>query len=259
MKKMLLIGDLNETLHSLSECLSTQFSVQMCSVNASDIKDMIRIIRPAILVINIYDISDNTLAVFDSLKEKHEHIPLIVIGIAQIEEKLSQIVMKFPKAIFLKRPIIANDVLVSSLELLGMGREKQVFIEGEPSIITRNRKHKIMVVDDNALVLRKVKQMLESEYDVILANSGEKALKVCMKDAPELILLDFDMPGINGKDMYEKMKENEVTKYIPVIFLTSVAQKKQTIDILRSLPAGYILKPPTKDMLFSKIREVLGE
>ena len=122
-----------------------------------------------------------------------------------------------------------------------------------------NPMRRIMVVDDNALVLRKVKKMLENDYEVSIVNSGEKALKLLEKNNPELVLLDYDMPGMNGKQMYEKMKENEATRSIPVVFLTSVAQKNRTIEILKSQPAGYILKPPVKEKLYEAIREVLGE
>ena len=268
MKKVLLIGELNETLHSLSECMSASFKVQMCSVNANDIKDMIRIIRPAILVINVYDISEETKEVFNTLKERYNHMSIAVIGNAETEEQFEQILKNFSKALFLKRPIAVKDVLESCLGLLNMDEEKQSADEERDSttqnitrqnITTQDVRHRIMVVDDNALVLRKVKKMLENDYEVSIVNSGEKALKLLEKNNPELVLLDYDMPGMNGKQMYEKMKENEATRSIPVVFLTSVAQKNRTIEILKSQPAGYILKPPVKEKLYEAIREVLGE
>lgn len=268
MKKVLLIGELNEILHSLSECMSASFKVQMCSVNANDIKDMIRIIRPAMLVINIYDISEETKKVFDMLKERYDHMTTVVIGTAETEEHFEQILENFSKALLLKRPIAVKEVLESCLDFLNNDEDKQAAGE-EEGIATQNNDvqnsntqevmRRIMVVDDNALVLRKVKKMLENDYEVSIVNSGEKALKLLKKNNPELVLLDYDMPGMNGKQMYEKMKENEATKSIPVVFLTSVAQKNQTIEILKSQPAGYILKPPVKEKLYEAIREVLGE
>lgn len=260
MKKILLIGELNETLHSLNECMSDSFKVQMCSVNEKDIKDMIRIIRPVILVINVYDVSDNTTMVFDMLKKKYGHMPLVVIGIADIEENFKEILTGFSKALFLARPIMANDVLAACKGLLyedGEGQLPVIEQRQNSSIVTSDNRHRILVVDDNALMLRKVKKMLEDDYDVSIVNSGEKALRLLVTNPPELVLLDYDMPGINGKETYEKMKENEVTRFIPVIFLTSVAQRKQAVDILKSQPSGYILKPPVKEKILSAIREVL--
>lgn len=257
MKKMLLIGELNETLHSLNECMSASFKIQMCSVNAKDVKDMIRIIRPAILVINVYDMSYDTTEVFAALKEKYDHMSLAVIGTAEIEGELSEVLKGFPKSILLKRPITVKDVLKACYGLLKLdipGNES----EGRNDINVNLTKKKILVVDDNALVLRNVKKILECDYEVIIVNSGEKALKYLEKSTPELVLLDYDMPGMNGKDMYEIMKDNEQMSSIPVIFLTSVAQRNQIISILKSQPAGYILKPPAKEKLLSVIREVLG-
>ena len=101
--------------------------------------------------------------------------------------------------------------------------------------------------------------MLEKNYDVLLANSGEKGL-ACMKNKrPDLVLLDYDMPGMDGKETFEKIKEDEELQDIPVIFLTSVAERKQIIAVLKNMPDGYILKPPSRDNIISKIRETLGE
>ena len=66
------------------------------------------------------------------------------------------------------------------------------------------------------------------------------------------------MPGMDGKESYERLKAQEDIKDIPVIFLTSVADKEHIYSILQTRPAGYILKPPDRERLFKSIEEALG-
>ena len=74
---------------------------------------------------------------------------------------------------------------------------------------------------------------------------------------PDLVLLDYDMPGMDGKTTFEAMLEDEFAKDIPVIFLTNVAKRSQIYAVLKSYPAGYILKPPDRKILLRTIEDVL--
>ena len=83
---------------------------------------------------------------------------------------------------------------------------------------------KIIVVDDNPDVIFSVKNGLKSlsdEYDIQGVNSGEKCLEILQTSTPDLILLDIMMPGMSGWKTFDKIKENESWKEIPIIFLTA--------------------------------------
>jgi putative two-component system response regulator len=83
---------------------------------------------------------------------------------------------------------------------------------------------KIIVVDDNPDVIFSVKNGLESlseDYDIQGANSGEKCLELLQTLIPDLILLDIMMPGMSGWKTFDKIKENQSWKEIPIIFLTA--------------------------------------
>lgn len=84
---------------------------------------------------------------------------------------------------------------------------------------------KIMVVDDNPSVTFSVKNALETmndDYNVLIAESGEKCLDLLKKDKkPDAIILDIMMPGMSGWETYDRLKENEIWNKIPVIFLTA--------------------------------------
>lgn len=119
-------------------------------------------------------------------------------------------------------------------------------------------KKRILVVDDSALVLRNIKAMLEPKYRVFVATSGEQALKFIPEKKPNLILLDYEMPEMNGKETFEKIKADEMSKDIPVIFLTGVDDKEHIFAVLQLNPAGYFLKPPTRSKLLDAIEKALS-
>lgn len=115
---------------------------------------------------------------------------------------------------------------------------------------------KILIVDDSPLVLRNMRSVLNDKYEVFLATSGEQALKLIPVKKPDLILLDYEMPDMDGKATFEAILDNDFSKDIPVIFLTSIANKEQIYAVLKSCPAGYILKPPSEKKLLAAIEDV---
>ena len=114
----------------------------------------------------------------------------------------------------------------------------------------------ILVVDDSSVTLRSIKAMLDKIYQISVATSGEQALRTIRKERPDLILLDYEMPGCDGRETLEKIRKDEEICDIPVIFLTGVADKEHISAVLRLNPAGYFLKPPEKEKLLEAIADV---
>jgi CheY-like chemotaxis protein len=80
---------------------------------------------------------------------------------------------------------------------------------------------RILVVDDNLSILKQISAHLSGEYEVSLAKSGLLALQICTKEKPDLILLDVEMPDMDGFDVISRLKQNPYLNRIPVIFLTA--------------------------------------
>ena len=116
-----------------------------------------------------------------------------------------------------------------------------------------------MVVDDNAMVLRNIKGVLDEVYSVAVAPSGVHAFISIGKKKPDLILLDYEMPEMNGKQVLEKIQEDEELQDIPVVFLTSMDSKEIVMSLLALNPAGYLLKPVDSRILKEKIYEIIGK
>lgn len=118
-------------------------------------------------------------------------------------------------------------------------------------------KKRIMIVDDSAVMLRSMKSILDRIYTVYLSTSGKQALQAIPEKQPDLVLLDYKMPEMDGIAVLEAMRADDSMKDIPIVFLTSVADRKTVDSILRLKPAGYILKPPDQSKVLETIKEAL--
>lgn len=116
-------------------------------------------------------------------------------------------------------------------------------------------KKKVLVVDDSGAVLRNVKGWLEDRYQVILANSGTMAIKYLSTNRPDLVLLDYEMPVINGKQVLEMIRSESEFCDIPVMFLTSKNDKESIQQVLSLKPEGYILKTTKPEQIVQMIEE----
>jgi DNA-binding response OmpR family regulator len=114
----------------------------------------------------------------------------------------------------------------------------------------------ILVVDDSVVVVEAVRDALEKDgYNVLTASDGLEALDVIKKNLFDLILLDIDMPRMNGYQLCKLLKRDENFKTIPVVMLTA---KSSETDRLWGLKAGadeYVTKP----FNYQKVKEVLGK
>ncbi len=116
------------------------------------------------------------------------------------------------------------------------------------------RKATILVVDDTIDNLTLMSALLKDLYRVKVANSGEKALKIVQSDGPpDLILLDIMMPGLSGWDVCTQLKQDPVSRNIPIIFLTAMTA---TADEKRGLELGavdFITKPVNPPIVMARV------
>lgn len=253
-EKVLLIGELGEIVRSLNECLVDDFQVQICSEQLENVQAMVKIVKPELIIICQISVEEIDNAIFAWIQEKYARIP--VLGITTSDGwKQCREFYKSEQFDALFRPVAKKELLAKCHQLLnpnGMSGQGDEVIRG------LQKKKKVMIVDDSALLLRSMKSMLEGQYEICLAKSGEQALKLIPKENPDLILLDYEMAGMDGKDTFEVMKEDVDMCFIPVVFLTSVAERQSIYSVLKSKPDGYILKPPDEARIKETIEEILG-
>lgn len=113
----------------------------------------------------------------------------------------------------------------------------------------------VLIVDDTKENLQVLGNILrENKYKIVLANNGTEALAIVAKRLPDLILLDIMMPDMDGFEVCSRLKADDRTKHIPVVFLTA---KTETDDIVRGFQLGgidYITKPFKHEELLIRVK-----
>lgn len=117
---------------------------------------------------------------------------------------------------------------------------------------------KIIVIDDSQVQLRTLSELMKDKYDVVTASSGHGGIEIIKQDGADLVLLDYSMPILDGKQILKMLRSNEETRHIPVIFITGDDDKEDIVEVLKLRPQGYLLKPVNPERLFQTIEEVFA-
>ena len=121
---------------------------------------------------------------------------------------------------------------------------------------------KIVAVDDSNVVLKMLKNVLnKEEYDVHPFSTGKRALEYLVQkdNIPDLIVLDIEMPEMNGYDVLERIKQMDHLENVPVIFLTANGEKKHVIKAVTGGVKDYVVKPIDKEILNKKLDSLWKE
>ncbi|MGB1317347.1 MAG: response regulator, partial [Flavobacteriales bacterium] len=121
--------------------------------------------------------------------------------------------------------------------------------------MSAEKKYSILLVDDRPENLYALEKTLGTDkYDLVKALSGEEALKLVLKQEFSLILLDVQMPGMDGYEVAQLLSSSKKTKHIPIIFVTAInKEKKHMLKGFQSGAVDYIPKPVDPDVLLSKV------
>lgn len=121
-----------------------------------------------------------------------------------------------------------------------------------------NRETTILVIDDERAIREMIVMALEKEgFTCIEASDAHKAESLISESNPDILLLDWMMPGLNGVDFTRKLRRNDITRELPVIMLTAKTEEE---DLIRGLESGaddYITKPFSPRALIARIKALL--
>ncbi|WP_075343650.1 response regulator [Tenacibaculum agarivorans] len=125
------------------------------------------------------------------------------------------------------------------------------------------KKLTILLIEDDQIEVMKFNRILSkinSQHKIIEANNGEEALKILSdKDnLPNLILLDLNMPKINGIEFLKILKNDSVLKYLPTVILTTSTNQKDMLECYKIGIAGYMVKPLKYEDYQNKLIKVLS-
>ena len=175
--------------------------------------------------------------------------PMIVIGEYNHHEDFLKLVPEVKSFTWVDRPVD-----LSKFEAVV---EKAVKKAQDGSSET-GRKKRILIVDDDPYYAKMVREWIREFYraDVVLAGMQAISylLKVTEDDKVDLILLDYEMPVVDGPQVLQMLRQEPATAHIPVIFLTGVGTKEAVTRVMALKPDGYILKNTSKENLLEYLK-----
>ena len=254
MKKVLLIGELNQTVSTVNNFLQTKFQTQMCMDSLEMVRGMIKVYEPQMAVICLVGVGELDHKILDFFENRRRNVPVLLIGTPE-ECNYFQKYYDSEQFDFITRPTTLSELMDKCFTILKLEDEAAVETIEVEEIEAKKR---ILVVDDSGILLRSVKTMLADQYEVAVATDGKKAIERAKRRKPDLILLDYEMPVMDGKETLEELRKDEELKDIPVVFLTSVADRESIAPVLKLKPEGYLLKPIDQKRMFETIESVLA-
>ncbi|MDE6023919.1 MAG: response regulator [Lachnospiraceae bacterium] len=283
--KVLVMGKNDSAIDVFFNQMDDDFTVLSCSTRYEDIVGHINYFVPDVLVYCLYDEPRDNIVRMISVNSKlmRSDIPFVILGSKEDCDMFEKIAVNVASLV-LYRPLSAKVIKAEIQEFMkkrskpakdgendafaGMSGLESLALSGfdfsqEPSFPSgfgnpiQNKKH-ILVVDDNAMMLKVIKEYLHDKYDVATAVSGKVALRFLESKTTDLILLDYEMPQENGLAVLEKLRASDATKDIPVIFLTGVTETKKIKEAIVLKPQGYLLKPVKREKLLAEIEKLIG-
>jgi diguanylate cyclase (GGDEF)-like protein len=126
-------------------------------------------------------------------------------------------------------------------------------VPGELPGTESNPRPQLLIVDDQPLNIRLFHQIFHADHEVFFATNGEAALEFCKTNFPDLILLDVNMPGLNGYEVCRRLKQDERTREIPVIFVTAQSDVSQEEEGLAAGAVDFIAKSASANVMRARV------
>lgn len=267
-KQMLVIGKLNTAMKDINKNLSDYMAVQMCPEKLDLIMGIMQMSRPDIILISLIGLEENGRGIFTYLELEYQDIPILCLG---NEDEFTPFAREMERSNIKKilRPVRLKDLMAEIVDSLGIPvtdvmadrdtTDAQAETEKSVDATGNDSKKMILLIDDAPIQLRAMNGILSEKYAVKMATSGEQAIKILQKYRPDLILLDYEMPGCDGRQTFANIRKEENGKDVPVVFVTGVKDRERVMDVLEMKPAAYLRKPVERDTLLEMAQRILGD
>ena len=169
-----------------------------------------------------------------------DNMILMVIGDRLVFDLIHRYIPKEDVAFEIERPLDMGNLI------------SKVMLATDDEFELQRRKC-VLVVDDDLTFLQMMREWLKDTYRVGLANSGTQAVAWLATNKADLILLDYDMPVLDGPKVLEMLNSESISGSTPVMFLTGKNDKKSVEEVIALKPADYLLKSITKDKLLTTL------
>jgi len=259
--KMLMCGKSSIVIDEFYNNFSDEFDVLISSMRYRDMAKHVNLFQPDLLLYICQNLQEGD---YKKIVELQRHLQkynttFVILGSKEECTEFQKATGLFPELILVK-PITYKEV---SNQISDTMREKAAHTAAmaaaasvpAPEPEPERRKH-VLVIDDDPLMLKLIKEYLHNDYDVATAVSGKIAYKFLDTKSTDLILLDYEMPEENGPEVYLNIRTRGF-KDLPIVFLTGVTDTERVKDVLDLHPQGYVLKPVDKAKLVGAVKNIL--
>ncbi len=180
----------------------------------------------------------NLFLICDTIKDRNSS--MILIGSDKNCDSFMKVVPSLKDYTWLDRPVNMRKLMAE--------------IEKEAKKVMESKaKKRILIIDDDPVYSQMVRGWLKDEYHMESVEDGMKAIAFLSQNKVDLVLLDYEMPVVDGPKILEMLRMHPDTGSIPVMFLTGVRGQEQIQRVVALKPQGYILKSTSKDGLIKNL------
>ena len=259
MEKIFFAGNIEHSHNAaILRALLGRYSVQVIGDSSAMLGELIDIMKPSVVFVSLSGQSAALKQLIGCLGDKHHGQKVLIYGTQEDISDAADVMYESFRII--TGPVTPDDVISECENLLSGSAVPERISDTEETKSEEpvKSKKRVLIVDDNQIMLRSIRDLIKERYDTSMAVSGAQAFALLEKKDFDLLLLDYKMPELDGIEVYGRLRKTEKHKTLPVIFLTAASSNKEIIDILALAPEGYILKPPEKESLLRKIDEIIG-
>ena len=143
---------------------------------------------------------------------------------------------------------------------LGVTFEPQLAAARSLQQATRDVRPYVLITDDDEFQQKMLARILSNEpIDLAFAGTANEALALLRRERPDLVLMDINLPGVNGIEATMRIKSLESFASIPIIMVTGDSKKQSIVDNLRAGASGFLVKPIGRDNLLAQLEKHFGK
>lgn len=259
---ILLTGRNQQLISDFFQEYNSEFKYYTSSTRKDDLINHLELVNPIAVVCCISNESDDVAYTMAEIRDilADKKICLAIVGTKEDNNDFQKY-FSFAADLILNKPISNEEVykqLKHTLQFRGDLKKSEKPVEPAPAAPVADNKKHILVIDDDPLMLKLIKEHLHEDYNIGLSNNGLTALKFLETKTTDLIILDYEMPGMNGPEVLSNIRADKRLANIPVVFLTGTKDREKVQNALMLKPQGYLLKPIEKDKLIDMIKTLIG-
>jgi signal transduction histidine kinase/CheY-like chemotaxis protein/HAMP domain-containing protein len=261
-KRILLVEDSEPAVIQVSDILVGKGYLVDVAHNGREALEKINEAVPDALILDLMMPEVDGFEVLRMIRsaEKTAQIPVLILTAKQVtREELNFLQGNHVYQLIQKGSINKNDLLAAVARMVFPPREIPTQDPNKPARPQPSAKPVILLVEDNPDNRKTVKALLDNTCQVIEANDGHAGLKQAITRKPDLILLDISLPGMDGFQVLQAIRNDETIRHTPIVALTARAMKGDREVILAHGFDAYLSKPVDAESLKNTISDILHE